>query len=90
MTRFRLSHTQNAHLRTYTAELSAISAHSMEEAEALCDRVGIFVNGELQCIGNAKEVIYRVSTNSTPQSLLQYQSIPVHSECVDNVGWEIV
>ena len=29
----------------------------MEEAEALCDRLGIFVNGELQCIGNAKEVI---------------------------------
>ena len=28
----------------------------MEEAEALCDRLGIFVNGELQCIGNAKEV----------------------------------
>jgi len=33
-----------------------IAAHSMEEAEALCDRLGIFVNGELQCIGNAKEV----------------------------------
>lgn len=33
-----------------------LTTHSMEEAEALCDRVGIFVNGELQCIGNAKEV----------------------------------
>jgi len=32
------------------------SAHSMEEAEALCDRLGIFVNGSLQCVGNAKEV----------------------------------
>jgi ABC-type multidrug transport system ATPase subunit len=31
-------------------------AHSMEEAETLCDRVGIFVSGELQCIGNSKEV----------------------------------
>jgi ABC-type multidrug transport system ATPase subunit len=36
---------------------AAIEAHSMEEAEALCDRLGIFVNGQLQCIGNAKEVI---------------------------------
>lgn len=28
----------------------------MEEAEALCDRLGIFVDGSLQCIGNPKEV----------------------------------
>lgn len=33
-----------------------LSAHSMEEADALCDRLGIFVNGSLQCIGNPKEV----------------------------------
>jgi ABC-type multidrug transport system ATPase subunit len=32
------------------------SAHSMEEAEALCDRLGIFVDGSLQCVGNPKEV----------------------------------
>jgi ABC-type multidrug transport system ATPase subunit len=36
-----------------------VAAHSMEEAEALCDRLGIFVNGELQCIGNAKELTAR-------------------------------
>ena len=33
-----------------------ISAHSMEEAEYLCDRLGVFVDGSLQCIGNPKEV----------------------------------
>lgn len=33
-----------------------LPAHSMEEAEALCDRLGIFVDGSLQCIGNPKEV----------------------------------
>lgn len=32
------------------------SAHSMEEAEFLCDRLGIFVDGGLQCIGNSKEL----------------------------------
>ena len=32
------------------------AAHSMEEAEVLCDRLGIFVDGSLQCIGNPKEV----------------------------------
>lgn len=35
-----------------------IAAHSMEEAEVLCDRLGIFVDGNLQCIGNPKEVRY--------------------------------
>ncbi|KAI8528923.1 hypothetical protein RHMOL_Rhmol12G0185800 [Rhododendron molle] len=33
-----------------------LSAHSMEEAEQLCDRLGIFVDGSLQCIGNPKEL----------------------------------
>ncbi|KAL2646002.1 hypothetical protein AAZV13_05G025600 [Glycine max] len=33
-----------------------LTTHSMEEAEALCDRLGIFVNGNLQCVGNAKEL----------------------------------
>ena len=30
----------------------------MEEAEALCDRLGIFVDGSLQCIADAKEVVF--------------------------------
>ncbi|XP_010915097.1 ABC transporter A family member 7-like isoform X2 [Elaeis guineensis] len=33
-----------------------LTTHSMEEAEALCDRLGIVVDGSLQCIGNAKEL----------------------------------
>jgi ABC-type multidrug transport system ATPase subunit len=37
------------------------SAHSMEEAEYLCDRLGIFVDGSLQCVGNPKEVTPRQS-----------------------------
>ncbi|KAK1298625.1 ABC transporter A family member 7 [Acorus calamus] len=32
-----------------------LTTHSMEEAEVLCDRLGIFVDGSLQCIGNPKE-----------------------------------
>ncbi|CAA3030738.1 ABC transporter A family member 7-like [Olea europaea subsp. europaea] len=32
------------------------SAHSMEEAEHLCDRLGIFMDGSLQCVGNPKEL----------------------------------
>eukprot|EP00899_Mesostigma_viride_P019984 jgi/Mesvir1/27988/Mv20187-RA.1 len=33
-----------------------LTTHSMEEAAALCDRLGIFVDGKLQCIGNPKEL----------------------------------
>ncbi|KAL1210262.1 ABC transporter A family member 6 [Cardamine amara subsp. amara] len=33
-----------------------LTTHSMEEAEYLCDRLGIFVDGMLQCIGNPKEL----------------------------------
>ncbi|KAL9243222.1 hypothetical protein vseg_017135 [Gypsophila vaccaria] len=33
-----------------------LTTHSMEEAEALCDRLGIFVDGSLQCIADAKEL----------------------------------
>ncbi|TVT99243.1 hypothetical protein EJB05_55419 [Eragrostis curvula] len=33
-----------------------LTTHSMEEAEALCDRIAIMANGSLQCIGNSKEL----------------------------------
>uniref|UniRef100_A0ACD5ZUL1 Uncharacterized protein n=1 Tax=Avena sativa TaxID=4498 RepID=A0ACD5ZUL1_AVESA len=33
-----------------------LTTHSMEEAEVLCDRLGIFVGGGFQCIGNPKEL----------------------------------
>ncbi|KAI8537563.1 hypothetical protein RHMOL_Rhmol09G0033700 [Rhododendron molle] len=33
-----------------------LTTHSMDEAEHLCDRLGIFVDGRLQCIGNAKQL----------------------------------
>ena len=31
-----------------------LTTHSMEEATVLCDRLGIFVDGTLVCIGNPK------------------------------------
>ena len=36
-----------------------LTTHSMEEATVLCDRLGIFVNGQLVCIGNPKELTAR-------------------------------
>ncbi|KDD76906.1 hypothetical protein H632_c71p3, partial [Helicosporidium sp. ATCC 50920] len=36
-----------------------LTTHSMEEAAALCDRLGIFVDGGLVCIGNPRELTAR-------------------------------
>lgn len=36
-----------------------LTTHSMEEASVLCDRLGIFVGGELVCIGSPNELTSR-------------------------------
>jgi len=33
-----------------------LTTHSMEECEALCSRIGIMVNGRLQCLGSAQRL----------------------------------
>ncbi|CAI5486916.1 unnamed protein product [Closterium sp. Naga37s-1] len=48
-----------------------LTTHSMEEAEALCDRLGIFVDGQFECIGNPRQLTSRyggsfVFTVTTP------------------------
>jgi ATP-binding cassette subfamily A (ABC1) protein 3 len=36
-----------------------LTTHSMEECEALCARIGILVQGQLQCIGSAQHLKHR-------------------------------
>ena len=36
-----------------------LTTHSMEEASVLCDRLGIFVDGELVCIGSPQDLVGR-------------------------------
>jgi len=51
-----------------------ITTHSMEEAELLCHRIGILVNGTLKCIGSANHIkmkfnhIYVLEINCTSES----------------------
>ncbi|KAF8390227.1 hypothetical protein HHK36_024752 [Tetracentron sinense] len=53
-----------------------LTTHSMEEAEVLCDRLGIFVDGSLQCIGNPKELkgryggsyVFTMTTSSSEEA----------------------
>mmetsp|Transcript_6118 Transcript_6118/g.8903 ORF Transcript_6118/g.8903 Transcript_6118/m.8903 type:complete len:210 (+) Transcript_6118:3735-4364(+) len=38
-----------------------ITTHSMEEAEALCSRVGVMINGELKCLGGVQHLKAKLS-----------------------------
>ncbi|KAL7161460.1 hypothetical protein ACSBR2_042010 [Camellia fascicularis] len=60
-----------------------LTTHSMEEAEHLCDRLGIFVDGSLQCVGNAKQLKARYGgsymfTITTPSNYEQEVDSMVH------------
>ncbi|CAN6243560.1 unnamed protein product [Urochloa humidicola] len=46
----------NAVLSAKQNKAIILTTHSMEEAEALCDRIGIMVNGTLQCVGTSTEL----------------------------------
>ena len=39
-----------------------LTTHSMEEADALCDRVGIMALGNLKCIGQSADLKRRFGT----------------------------
>jgi len=62
-----------------------LTTHSMEEAEGLCDRLGIFVDGALRCIGNPKELtsrfggFYILTITSAGQGSEEKVSEMVHS-----------
>jgi hypothetical protein len=36
-----------------------LTTHSLEEAEALCERIGVFVAGQLRCVGTPQELTAR-------------------------------
>merc|ERR1712228_914510 len=44
---------------TMSGRCVILTTHSMEECEALCNRVGIMVNGQLKCIGTAQHLKQR-------------------------------
>jgi len=53
-----------------------LTTHSMQEAEVLCDRLGIFVDGELYTIGNPRDITaryggYLIFSISTPEEQVE-------------------
>lgn len=43
-----------------------MTTHSMEEAQALCTRIGIMVNGQLQCLGSSQHLKNKFGSGTFP------------------------
>ncbi|XP_020089502.1 ABC transporter A family member 8-like [Ananas comosus] len=58
-----------------------LTTHSMEEAEALCDRLAIMVDGKLQCIGSPRELkarfggIYLLTMTTSPETEREVENL---------------
>jgi ABC-type multidrug transport system ATPase subunit len=53
--------------------LFVLVTHSMEEADALCDTIGIMVNGKLQCIGSSQHLKSKFGSGFRLEIQLQAQ-----------------
>ncbi|KAJ1268122.1 hypothetical protein BS78_07G112600 [Paspalum vaginatum] len=58
-----------------------LTTHSMEEAEELCDRIGIFINGSFECIGSPKELKARYGGTR----ILTMTTSPEHEAAVERL-----
>lgn len=56
---------------------------SMEEAEALCTRVGIMVNGRLKCLGSVQHLKKRFGGGYRLQLKLQSLSVTTSSRSIE-------
>ncbi|KNC46862.1 ABC transporter A family member 10 [Thecamonas trahens ATCC 50062] len=70
-----------------------LTTHSMHEADALCDRIGIFVNGEMKTIGSAPQLKFRygkgyklsvISSSDTVDDVIAYVESHIPSATVLN------
>lgn len=53
-----------------------LTTHSMEEAEALCTRIGIMVNGSLRCLGSGQHLKQRFGDGYEVDVKLNFASLP--------------
>ena len=53
-----------------------LTTHSMQEAEVLCDRLGIFVDGELFTIGNPRDITGVQACPPQASPSLPYRRLP--------------
>lgn len=69
-----------------------LTTHSLEEAEALCDRISILVKGELKCIGGIQHIkskygqSYKIDVNIIPPTPEQYSPFINRLGIIDQIN----
>jgi len=57
-----------------------LTSHSMEECEALCDRLGIMVNGQFQCFGTVNHLKNKFAQGFSLQMKLEVEELMARRE----------
>jgi len=63
-----------------------LTTHSMEEAEALCTRIGIMVNGSLRCLGSGQHLKQRYGDGYEVDIKLNFASMKSMAILVDQLS----
>merc|ERR1711963_469916 len=67
-----------------------LTTHSMEEADVLCGRIGIMVNGKLKCLGSSQQLKHRYASSFVLEmKTLVAEKIPAIKEFVSKLFREI-
>ncbi|ODM99030.1 ATP-binding cassette sub-family A member 3 [Orchesella cincta] len=66
-----------------------LTSHSMEECEALCSRLGIMVNGQLQCIGGVQHLKHKFAQGYTLSIKLKLHCPHTEEQNLDTLKKEI-
>jgi len=75
-----------------------LTTHSMEEAESLCRRIGIMVNGQFQCLGTSQQIKEKYGTGyeipiriaNIPEEQLKEQIGSLRLNYEDNIKFDLV
>ena len=65
-----------------THSITSLTCFSMEECEALCDRLAIMVNGQFRCLGGPQHLKNKFGQGFTVIVKLHRS----HQEAIDNTG----
>ncbi|MGE3759524.1 MAG: ABC transporter ATP-binding protein, partial [Pseudobdellovibrionaceae bacterium] len=66
-----------------------LTTHYLEEAEQLCDRVGIIHHGSLRYLGETKKIIHQLTKREVVLKMTEPQPQAKHSHLVSNTNGEI-
>lgn len=66
-----------------------LTSHSMEECEALCSRLGIMVNGQLQCLGGVQHLKNKFAQGYSLTLKLKPEGT-INTSDVNNMSEEII